>query len=280
MPKRRRLLAEDLKVKADSIRQEIIRVSLRNNAGHIAPSLSCVDILTALYYRVMKFWPQEPLWENRDRLIFSKGHGCYGLYAILADIGVIPKQEWENFYTLKSSLSGCVERRPEYGLEAGCGSLGHGLPLAVGIALGARLQKKTYHTFCLTGDGEMQEGSNWEALQFAVKHKLDNLIIIVDYNRLQALDFTLKIMDRKETALIERLRGFGLKPVLCPGNNPVKLADCLMKAKGAGGEAPKVIIAKTTKGFGLRCMENKAKFHYRVPSVEELRGEKSYEATE
>ncbi len=260
----------NLRDKADFIRQEIIRVSLRNNAGHIAPSLSCVDILTALYYRVMRYRPKEPLWEGRDRLIFSKGHGCYGLYAILADIGVVPKEEWDNFYTPKSSLSGCAERRPEYGLEAGCGSLGHGLPLAVGIALGARLRKKAYHTFCLVGDGELQEGSNWEALQFAVKHKLGSLIIIVDYNRLQALDFTFNIMDRKETALMERLRGFGLSPVSCPGNNSVRLADCLMKAKAAGGDVPKVILAKTTKGFGLRCMENKPRFHYRVPAYEEL----------
>ena len=269
-----------LKKKADFIRDELIRVSRRNKAGHIASSLSCVDILTALYYRVMKYRRKDPLWDGRDRLIFSKGHGCYGLYAILADIGVIPKDEWENFYNSKSSLSGCLERRPEYGLEAGCGSLGHGLPIAAGIAFGASLQKKAYHTFCVVGDGEMQEGSIWEALQFALKHKLGKLIIIIDYNRLQALDFTLNIMDRKETALIERLRGFGLKPVLCPGHSPVKLADCLMQAKASMQDVPKVIAARTIKGFGLKCMEDKARFHYRVPSIKELRAGKSYETTE
>ena len=261
----------NLREKADFIRQEIIRVCPRNKAGHIAPSLSCVDILTSLYYRVMRCRPKEPLWEERDRLVFSKGHGCYGLYAILADIGVIPKAEWENFYNSKSSLSGCLERRPGYGLEAGCGSLGHGLPLAAGVAFGARLRKKGYRVFCLVGDGEMQEGSNWEALQFVVKHKLGNLIIVIDYNRLQALDFTINIMDRKETALIERLRGFGLKPILCPGNDPVKLADCLMKVKASRQDMPKVIAARTIKGFGLKCMESKAKFHYRIPSSNELR---------
>ena len=124
-----------------------------------------------------------------------------------------------------------------------------------GIAFGASLQKKAYHTFCVVGDGEMQEGSIWEALQFALKHKLGKLIIIIDYNRLQALDFTLNIMDRKETALIERLRGFGLKPILCPGHNPVKLADCLMQAKASMQDMPKVIAARTIKGFGLKCME-------------------------
>ena len=270
----------DLKRKADFIRGEVIRVAVRNKAGHIAPSLSCVDILTALYYRVMKYRPREPLWENRDRLVFSKGHGCYGLYAILADIEVIPKDEWEGFYSSKSSLSGCLERRPEYGLEAGCGSLGHGLPLAAGLAFGASLQKKTYHTFCLVGDGEMQEGSIWEALQFALKHKLGNLIIIVDFNRLQALDFIVNILDRKESDMLKKLRGFGLEPVLCHGHNPDRLADCLVRAKAYRSNFPKVILARTIKGFGLKCMENAAKFHYRIPSDEELLRGRSYETAE
>lgn len=152
--------------KANQIRKDIVEVAIRNGAGHIAPSLSCVDILTALYYRIMNI-SRYPQWEERDRLIFSKAHGCYGLYAILADIGYIKREDWENFYK-GSFLSGCVERSLENGIEASCGSLGHGLPIAVGIAFGAKLQNKSYRVYCIVGDGEMQEGSNWEAVQFAV----------------------------------------------------------------------------------------------------------------
>ena len=266
-----------LQEKANYIRDEILRVAIPHKAGHIASSLSCVDILTCLYYDCLSYNPRNPLWEKRDRLIFSKAHGCYGLYAILADLGVLPKAQWNNFNVEgKSKLYGCAERHPEYGLEAGCGALGHGLPIAVGIAFGAKLQKKTYYTFCLVGDGELEEGANWEALQFAVKHSLKNLIIIVDNNRLAAMDFLTNIMDRKESDLIKRFSGFGLLPVVCPGHNIVKLADCIRSAKKTAGNLPKVIIAKTIKGYGLKCMENVPKFHYRVPDKEDLKMGKTY----
>jgi transketolase len=260
----------ELRQKADHIRDEVIRVAVNNGAGHIAPSLSCVDILVALYYSCMSYKPNDPLWEDRDRLVFSKGHGCYALYAILADTGILPREKWENFYREGNSLPGCIEREPQYGLEASCGSLGHGLPLAVGIALGAKLQKKRYYTFCVLGDGELQEGSNWEALQFAVKHGLQGLIIIVDCNRLQAMDFIINILDREKDDIIKRLRGFGLSPRVCPGHNVVKLADSIRAAKSSSAKSPKVIIARTVKGFGLRCMEGVAKFHFRLPTEEEL----------
>lgn len=133
---------KDLRRKADQIRHDVIEVSVSNKAGHIAPSLSSVDILVALHYGVMSYKADNPRWENRDRLVFSKAHGCYALYAILADKGIMPKKEWKKFYTYDSSLLGCMERCLEYGFEAGCGSLGHGLPMAVGIAFGAKLQKK------------------------------------------------------------------------------------------------------------------------------------------
>lgn len=259
-----------LKEKADQIRKDVINVSVTNNAGHIAPSLSCVDILTALYYHSMSYRPEDPLWENRDRLIFSKGHGCYALYAILADIGLISKRQWENFYTEQSSLPGCVERELEQGIEAGCGSLGHGPAIATGIAFAAKLQTKAYHTFCIAGDGELQEGAVWEALQFAVKHELDNLTIIVDCNRLQAMDFTVKILDRTTDDLLKRLRGFGLSPTICPGHDTARLTQALDKAKNFSKNVPNVIIAATTKGYGLKCMENVPKFHFRIPTEEEL----------
>jgi len=267
-----------LKKKANEIRDQVIKVSIKNKAGHIAPSLSSVDILTALYYDVMKYRPLDPLWEERDRLVFSKGHGCYALYAILADKGIMPAKEWKTFYTDSSSLSGCIERRPKYGFEASCGSLGHGLPIAVGVAFGAKLQNKKYHTFCVTGDGELQEGTTWEALQFAVKHEIRNLTVIIDSNRLQAMDFVTDVLDKEVHDNVKRIKGFGLSPVVCPGHDVWKLASLLRQARASSGNKPNVIIAKTVKGFGLKCMENVPKFHFRIPNDEELSMGKSYES--
>ena len=136
----KKLTIQQLTKKADEIRRDVVEVAVRNGAGHIAPSLSSVDILTALYYSVMNL-SDDPQWEERDRLVFSKAHGCYGVYSILADIGYINRRDWDNFYS-DSFLMGCIERSAEHGIEASCGSLGHGLPIAVGIAFGAKLQKK------------------------------------------------------------------------------------------------------------------------------------------
>ncbi|MCP5004484.1 MAG: transketolase [Planctomycetes bacterium] len=258
--------SEILKNKVDAIRDEVIKVTTRNKAGHIAPSLSCVDILVALYYDVMSYKPENSVWEGRDRLIFSKAHGCYALYAILADKGVMPKDEWESFYKKESSLLGCMERKLEYGLEAGCGSLGHGLPMAVGVAFGALIKGSEYHTFCVVGDGELQEGSAWEALQFAVKHEVQNLTLIIDRNRLQAMDFIVNVLDRDEDVLMKRLEGFGLTPVVCPGHDVVQLVDCMKGIRLSITNMPKVIVAETVKGSGMKCMENVPKFHFRIPA--------------
>ncbi|MDI6735210.1 MAG: transketolase [bacterium] len=266
-----------LEKKANHIRNEVLNISIQNKAGHIAPSLSCVDILIALYYSCMSYKPENPLWEERDRLIFSKAHGCYALYAILADKKVIPEEEWKNFYTEKTTLLGCMERKLEYGLEAGCGSLGHGLPMAVGLAFGAQLRNRKYHTFCLMGDGELQEGVTWEAIQFAVKHKIGNLTIIIDSNRLQAMDFIVNILDRETNDMINRLKGFGLSPIDTPGHDINKLIYYINLAKSSKGDRPNVIIAETIKGYGLKCMENVPKFHFRIPDEEELAMGKSYE---
>ena len=267
-----------LRKKADFIRKEVIDISVRNKAGHIAPSLSCVDILVALYYEAMLYKPEDPLWEGRDRLIFSKGHGCYALYAILSDRGIISKHKWESFYKEDDSLSGCVERNLKYGIEAGCGSLGHGLPIAVGLAFGAQIQKRKYYTFCIVGDGELQEGTTWEALQFAVKHQVRNLVIIIDSNRLQAMDFIVNVLDREKGDKVKRLRGFGLSPVVCPGHDAARIVRTVHACKSSSQNTPKVIIAETIKGFGLRCMQNLPKFHFRIPNEKELSIGKSYES--
>ena len=265
-----------LKAKANFIRDDVMAVALANGAGHIAPSLSCVDILVALFYDVMRYDEKNPHDPKRDRLIFSKAHGCYGLYAILADKGLMPQDAWRNFYRQNGPLMGCSERKVEFGIEAGCGSLGHGLPLAVGLAFGAKLQGHIYHVFCVMGDGEFQEGTTWEALQFAVKHQIDNLTIIVDQNRLQAMDFIANVLDREEVDLWNRIKGFGLAPEICPGHDSIKLAELMGGLRQAGQEKPNVVLAQTTKGFGVKCMENVPKFHFRLPNESELQMGKSH----
>jgi transketolase len=214
------------------LRQEIMRVAVKNKRGHIAPSLSCLEILTVLHY--------EPFFA-KDKVILSKGHGCYGLYAIYAHLGRIAKETWENF-----QLSGCLD---------GFGSLGHGLPIAVGIAYGKKLQKKEGHVFCIVGDGEMQEGSNWEALSFINHHKLNNITVIVDNNGLQAMD---KIENVLSHNLSNRFTGWGFKPITCDGHNYMELL-AVLKSK------PQVVIANTIKGKGVPEMEGVAKWHYRLP---------------
>ncbi len=260
----------ELVKKADYIRKRLVAVSVQNGAGHIAPSLSCVDILTILYYNILSL-TDDPKWEERDRLVFSKAHGAYGLYAILADIGYIREKDWDCFYK-GSFLKGCIERSFEHGIECGCGSLGHGLPMAAGIAFGAKIQDRKYLSYCVVGDGEMQEGSNWEAVQFAVKHELSNLIIVVDCNGLQALDSLENILSPKDSYkdLFGKFEAFGCKIIKCDGHSIVDLKKCFEEAKVENSSKPLVILAKTIKGYGIKAIENVAKFHFRIPTKDEF----------
>ncbi len=267
-----KLSLDDLKNKADSIRADVVDICVRNEAGHIAPSLSCVDILSILYYTVMNLY-DNPECPQRDRLVFSKAHGCYGLYSILADIGYLDRKDWTDFYQ-DGWLSGCVERSVGHGIEAGCGSLGHGLPIAVGIAFGAKLQKRDFKVYCLVGDGELQEGSNWEAIQFAVKHELTNFVLIVDCNKLQAMDFLENILSKQDvlTDLSNKLEAFGFGVETCNGHDHLELYSAFNRVREnvTSSAQPNVILAQTIKGFGLYCMENVPKFHFRVPTLKDL----------
>lgn len=263
--------AEQLIGKAKAINEEMLRVCIPARAGHIAPSLSCTEILVALYYNVMRI-SQDPRWEDRDRLVFSKAHGCYSLYTILTDLGFIPESEWKSFYQ-DSSLSGCSEQNLDFAIEASCGSLGHGLPIAVGMAFAAKLQKKNNHVYCVIGDGEMQEGTNWEALQFASKFSLDNLVLVVDANKLQAMDFVDEVMTEKNIIadLSDKVSAFGCHVEICDGHDVEALIDTFGKLNSADlAGKPKVLIADTIKGHGLKCMENVAKFHFRLPKEHEM----------
>ena len=266
-----KLPVNQLYKKANTMRKDLVKIAVQNKAGHIAPSLSCVDILTALYYYTMNL-SRDPQWEERDRLVFSKAHGCYGLYAILADRGYIQREDWENFYR-GSFLSGCAERSTGHGIEASCGALGHGLPIAAGIAFGAKLQGKKYRVYCVAGDGEMQEGSMWEAVQFAAKYKLSNLTVIIDHNRLQAMDFLEDVLtvEGKRFDLQQKMKAFGFEVKTCNGHNPEKMVSIVERwIKSSALDKPQVLIANTVKGYGLLCMENIPKFHFRLPTEDEL----------
>ena len=237
--------------KAKQIRDDVIRVAVKNGAGHIAPSLSCIEILVELFYRAMK---------PEDKFILSKAHGGYGYYSILADKGLLPKEVWESF-----DLPGCVERKPQYGILAGCGSLGHGLPMAVGVSWGLKLKRADGRVWCLLGDGECQEGTTWEAVQFAVHHKLDNLTIIIDDNNLQAMDYTEDVI---RGDLGRRFYGFGLVPWrIGDGHSFNRLRQALRATKPT---TPHLVIAHTIKGKGLPFMENIPMWHFKVPEKHEL----------
>lgn len=217
--------------KVDQLRAEILEVSIKHKQGHVAPSLSCLDILTVLYY-----YSAAP----EDTIILSKGHGCYGLYAIWADKGIIPREKWTNF-----DLPGCLE---------GYGSLGHGLPVAVGVAFANQKLGNEKHTWVIVGDGELQEGSNWEALSFMKHHNLNNITVIVDDNNLQAMDQINKILGHK---LWERFKAWGFIGEVCNGHNHEAIKKFL-------SHKPAVLFAKCMKGKGVPYMENKAEWHFKI----------------
>jgi len=242
----------DLQEKADQIRKDVIRVAIKNNKGHIASSLSKAEMLTYLYYEVMK---------TEDRFIMSGGHSGYIQYAILADKGWIPKDAWENF-----KLDGCITRNPDYGLLASTGSLGQGLSMACGIAYAKKLKNEAGTVYCMVGDGEMEEGQVWEALLFAEKNKLNNLCIIIDCNKFRALDHS--SLNSKQ--LRDRLNGFNFEIMACDGHDmeDIEFTFNYIMKKHRG--FPKLIIAITVKGKGLKCAEHDPKFHYRCPTKKEL----------
>lgn len=219
--------------KVNQLRAEILEVSIRNKQGHVAPSLSCLDILAVLYYHTSK---------PEDTIILSKGHGCYGLYAIWADKGIIPKEKWLNF-----DLPGCLE---------GYGSLGHGLPVAVGVAFANKKLENNKHTWVIVGDGELQEGSNWEAFSFMCHHDLFNITVIVDCNEFQAMD---KIKNIIRQDLSEKFIGwnFGLVDRV-DAHNHEDLKEWF-KVK------PQILLARSIKGKGVSYMENKSEWHFKVP---------------
>ncbi len=258
---------DELKRIANRIRVEIIKMIGAAGSGHPGGSLSAVELLVALYFRVLRHDPQNPTWADRDRFILSKGHACPVLYATYAEVGYLDRALLATLRKLGSPLQGHPDKRMLPVLEASTGSLGQGLSIGVGMALAARLDRKDYHTFVMIGDGESQEGQIWEAAMFAGHHKLANLTAIVDYNKQQLDDFTAKIIDLEP--LPGKWTSFGWNAVEIDGHDFNQVIPALEEARSATRK-PTAIIAHTVKGKGVSFMENNVKWHGVAPKPEEV----------
>jgi transketolase len=235
-------------------------------ASHIGSALSIVDIVAALYGSVLDIIPVNPGWKHRDRFILSKGHACVAIYAALAELDFFPADDLITYGQDHSILMNHISHKVP-GVEFSTGSLGHGLPFGVGKALSAKRQEEKWRTFVLMSDGELGEGSNWEAMMFAAHHKLDNLIAIVDYNKLQSLttvEDTLGI-----EPLADKFRAFGWAVDEVDGHDHEQLKRSLTVVPWNVGK-PSVLIAHTTKGKGVSFMENSVDWHYKSPNEHEL----------
>jgi transketolase len=249
---------------ANKIREHSLLMVHRAKASHIGSALSIADILAVLYGGVLDFDKDDPRFESRDRFILSKGHACVAVYSALAEIGFIPLSELETYGEDFSWLMNHISHKVP-GVEFSTGALGHGLPYGVGKALAAKIQKKPWKVFVLLSDGEMDEGSNWEALMFAAHHNLVNLTAIIDYNKLQSLDSIKNTLDLEP--LSSKLKAFGSTVIEVDGHNFTELYDAFKDNDVIG---PKVVIANTVKGKGVSFMENKVEWHYKNPNDAEL----------
>ncbi len=248
-----------LRRQARIIRQGVMTTLMAAGSGHVGGSLSSVDILTALYFHAMRVDPKNPRWPDRDRFVLSKGHASAALCPALAELGFFPRELLDTFNQLDSPFSMHPDMHKIPGADMSTGSLGHGLPIALGMALAARVQKKSYRTYALLGDGELAEGSVWEAAMAAAHFKVDSLLAIVDRNRLQVDDFTATVMELEPLA--DKWRAFGWSVRDIDGHDMAAVVDAITESPFEAGK-PSVIIANTVKGKGLPFAENRVDFHY------------------
>jgi len=253
---------------AKQIRIESLKMVNRISGSHIGSALSITDILAVLYTEILNIDPSNPDLITRDRLILSKGHACSSLYACLALKGFYNIEDLKTYGKDSSNLMNHVSHKVP-GVEFSTGSLGHGLPFGLGKANSLKIQKNSSQVFIIIGDGELSEGSNFEAMLFAAHHDLDNLNLIIDYNNLQSLTTvgkTLNILPIKE-----KFTSFGWEYYECDGHNHNELKLCLTKSYNSKNGKPKVIVANTIKGKGVSYMENKVEWHYKSPDENLLR---------
>ncbi|MCR5346930.1 MAG: transketolase [Fretibacterium sp.] len=251
---------------AKEIRKEIYKIAHHAGGGHMGGAFSVADILATLYFGgVLRYDPQKPDWEDRDKFILSKGHSCYALYAVLARAGFFSEKELRYAGKPGSSLGGHPKLREIPGVEASTGALGHGLSFAIGIACADKIDGRDSHVYVVLGDGECQEGSVWEGALSAPTLGLDNLTAVVDHNKLQAMDALENIVHMKPFA--EKWRAFGWNVMEIDGHDHAQIREALL-ARADG--RPAVVIANTVKGKGVSFMENKPIWHFRMPNDKEL----------
>lgn len=255
----------ELKKKAIDIRLELIKLIYEAKTGHMGGALSSVEVMVALYYCVMNIDALDPSKEDRDRFVLSKGHSVEGYYSILADKGFFPIEELKTYNKFNSRLIGHPTVKVP-GIEMNTGALGHGLAAAVGMALAGKMDQKSYRVFTLMGDGEQAEGSVWEAAMAGGHYRLDNLVGIVDRNRLQISGNTENVMTLE--SLSDKWRAFGWEVKEIDGNNIMEVVEALKAVPFKSGK-PNLIISNTVKGKGVSFMENVAKWHHGVPSSEQ-----------
>ena len=257
----------ELKKIAKSVRIRILHMLTTAGSGHTGGSLSAADVAVAIYFSKMKFNPKDPSWKDRDRFILSKGHAAPLQYSIMAEAGYFPEETTQTLRTTESPLQGhpCCKRLP--GIEVSTGSLGQGLSVANGMALGLRLDRNPARVYCIMGDGEIQEGQIWEAAMTAAHYKIDNLCAVVDCNGLQIDGPVAKVMNIEP--VVDKWEAFGWHVIDIDGHNMEQIVGALDKAEGIKGK-PTVIIANTTKGKGVSFFENKVEYHGVAPSLEEL----------
>ena len=262
---------ETLSQTALTIRRDIIKMLGIAGSGHPGGSLSCTDILTLLYFHFLRQDPKNPKWPDRDRLIFSKGHGCPALYAALARAGYFDPKMLLTLRQFESPLQGHPDARRLPGIEASTGSLGQGLSIGIGCALAARFDKKDFRTYVIMSDGELDEGQTWEGAAFASFHKLANLTVILDANKFQLSGATKDILDMEPVA--EKWRAFGWETKEINGHDHREIYNAIEwanQASASGGQGrPRLVIAHTIKGKGVSFMENNNHFHGVAPTKDE-----------
>lgn len=248
-----------------AIRRKVLQMVYAAKASHIGGALSMVDILSVLYTDILDINPQEPFHPSRDRFFLSKGHACTSLYATLALKGFFPIDELDNYSKDDSQLLSHTSHKVP-GVEISAGSLGHALPVACGVALAAKRKNNLFKVYCLLSDGELNEGSNWESILFAPHHQLNNLVLIIDYNKIQSLGNTNEVLQLEPLA--KKFEAFGWSVLEIDGHNHTEISNAFSKTKQSKDKSF-VVIAHTIKGKGVSFMENKLLWHYRSPSDQE-----------
>ena len=271
---------EEIKLKkiAVTIRKHVLRMIKAGGAGHIGGALSCTDILTALYFKIMRVDPQHPAWPERDRFVLSAGHKCLALYGTLAERGFFDSSILDTYGALCTKLGGHPDMHKLPGVESNTGALGHGLSISGGMAMGLRMDGLDSKVYVVLGDGELAEGSNWEAAAAASHHKLDNLVVFVDRNKFQHGGRTVDFMSYEP--LDKRWEAFGWAVRVIDGNDLQQIYENATDIPFEKGK-PSMIIADTIKSKGLPFMEDKASFHYWKVNDEEMKiAEKALQAIE